>query len=197
MSFRRTAPAVFAAATTSLPSSWRSPPKSGNRWTRSSDRRRERRRCCRAPNARRRARGECQATPSAEADGSLRDTSRSPPASMASARAKETSSGGENCRPSEEPGAGMRVRATAAGFVPGNDCSRGMSGYAFHSFVGFGRGALRPRSASAGAATVACQPHARTTASSTERTKPRLIGSSRWCRQASAGPVGGCPGCEA
>ena len=196
MSFRPTGPAASAAAaTTSLPSSWRSPPKCGNRCTPSGLR--EKRRGSRAPNARRRARGERQATPSAEAGASLRDTSRSAPATMATARPRETSSRGEDCPPSEEPVAAMRAATGAAGFVPGSDCSRGMSGYAFHSFVGFGRGALRPRSASAGAATVACQPHARTTASSTERTKPRLIGSSRGCRQASAGPVGGCPRCEA
>jgi hypothetical protein len=205
MSLRLIGPAVSdAPATTSLPSSWRSPPKCRNRCTRlftaspPSDSRRERRRGCCASYTSRRARGERQATPSAQAGGRPRDTSRTPPASMASARTTETSSRGEDCRPSEEPGAVMRVRAAeAAGFVGGSGCSRDLSGYAFHSFVGSGRGALRPRSASTGAATIACQPHARTTASSTERTKPRFIESSRGCRQASAGPVGGCPHCEA
>ena len=202
MSLRLTGPAVSdAPATTSLPSSWRSPPKCRNRCTRlftASPPSAERRRGCREPYTSRRARGERQAMPSAEAGGSLGDTTRSPPASTASARTAETSSRGEDCRPSEKPGAVMRVRAAeVAGFVGGSGCSRGLSGYAFHSFVGSGRGALRPRSASTGAATVACQPHAMTTASSTERTKPRFIGSSRGCRQASAGPVGGCPRCEA
>jgi hypothetical protein len=203
MSRRLTGPAVSdAPATTSLPSSWRSPPKCRNRCTRlftASPPSAERLRGCRAPYTRRRARGERKGTPTAKAGGGPRDTSRTPPASMASARTTETSSRGEACRPSEEPGAAMRARAAAgaAGFVGGSGCPRGLSGYAFHSFVGSGRGALRPRSASTGAATIACQPHAKTTASSTKRTKPRFIGSSRECRQASATPVGGCPRCEA
>ena len=207
MSLRLTGPAVSdAPATNSLPSSWRSPPKCRNRCTRlftaspPSDSRRGRRRGCRAPYTSGRARGERQATPKAQAGARPRDTSRAPPEIMASATARttETSSRGDDCRPSEEPGAVMRVsEAEAAGFVGESRCARGLSGYAFHSSVGSGRGALRPRSASTGAATVACQPHARTTASSTERTKPRFIGSSRGCRQASADPVGGCPRCEA
>jgi hypothetical protein len=103
---------------------------------------------------------------------------------------------------SGEPGAlGARVRvpcATEAGGLVGPGVrSRGLSGNSDHSFVGSVRGALRPVSASAGPAAITCRQQARTKASRRHLTELSVNGSSPAFRQASAGPVGGCPRCEA
>ena len=115
----------------------------------------------------------------------------------AKTEARETAN--EECGESGALGVGVRVPCATepGGPVGAGVRSRGLSGNSDHSFVGSVRGEPRPVSANAGPAAITCRQQARTLASTRNLTELALNGSSPECRQASAGPVGGCPRCEA